>query len=192
MTATGISEVRSIELAGSQALRRLRHLRTESWIMLAGISAICAALIAFMALPRYALLKKSVEDDKGVFVGLANFQEYFTSVGLVQSISNSLTIAFLTMVIACTLAFIFAYGLTRTCMPFKRVFRAIATIPILAPSLLPAISLVYLFGNQGLIKGLLFGESIYGPIGIMIAMVFYIFPHVLMIMVTALSITDAR
>ncbi len=171
---------------------RLHNGGVEAWALLGGVSAIIIALVAFMALPLYALLKKSVEDDKGNFVGLDNFAEYFASVGLVQSITNSLTIALLTMVISCTLAFIFAYGLTRTCMPFKRGFRAIATIPILAPSLLPAISLIYLFGNQGIMKGLLFGESIYGPIGIMIAMVFYIFPHVMMIMVTALSTTDAR
>ncbi len=189
MSVTGITTPNGI---ASSRWARLRSLGTESWIMLAGILAICVALIAFMVLPLYALLKKSVEDDKGVFVGLANFQEYFTSAGLVNSITNSLTIAVLTMVISCTLAFTFAYGLTRSCMPFKRTFRAIAIIPILAPSLLPAISLIYLFGNQGVIKGLLLGESIYGPIGIMIAMVFYIFPHVMMIMVTALSTTDAR
>jgi iron(III) transport system permease protein len=171
---------------------RLRNGGVETWALLGGISAIIVALIAFMALPLYALLKKSVEDDKGNFIGLANFEEYFASVGLVESITNSLSIALATMLISCTLAFIFAYGLTRTCMPFKRLFRSIAIIPILAPSLLPAISLIYLFGNQGVIKGLLFGESIYGPIGIMIAMVFYIFPHVMMIMVTALSTTDAR
>ncbi len=191
MTAADIN-VRQKAGEASSAWSRLRHLGSESWIMLAGIIAIVVALLAFLALPLYALLKKSVENDKGAFVGTANFQEYFASPGLVQSITNSLTIAVLTMVIACFLAFLYAYGLTRTCMPFKKTFRAIATIPILAPSLLPAISLIYLFGNQGLIKGLLMGESVYGPIGIMIAMVFYIFPHVMMIMVTALSTTDAR
>ncbi|MGI9388319.1 MAG: putative 2-aminoethylphosphonate ABC transporter permease subunit [Methyloligellaceae bacterium] len=160
--------------------------------MLAGVASLCVALVALLVLPLYALLSKAVEDDKGAFVGLANFREYFASAGLVQSIGNSLTIAGLTMVIACILAFIFAYGLTRSCMPFKRTFRAIATIPILAPSLLPAIALIYLFGNQGMIKDLMLGASIYGPIGIMIGMIFYIFPHVLMIMVTALSTTDAR
>ena len=38
-------------------------------------------------------------------------------------------------------------------MPGRGVFRLVAQIPLLAPSLLPAISLVYLFGNQGLAKG---------------------------------------
>jgi len=189
MTATDVSAIAHVRPG---PLDRLRNLGFETWIMLGGVAAIVVALFAFMALPLYALLKKSVEDDKGNFIGLANFEEYFSSVGLVQSITNSLTIALFTMVVACVLAFIYAYGLTRTCMPFKKLFRALATIPILAPSLLPAISLIYLFGNQGMIKGALLGESIYGPIGILIAMVFYIFPHVMMIMVTALSTTDAR
>ncbi len=178
--------------AGPELLRRVRHYAAETWIMLAGIVVMCLALVLFIALPLYAMLSKSFEGPDGAFVGLSHYREYFSSIGLVQSIGNSLTIAILTMLIASSLAFVFAYGLTRSCMPFKRAFRAIATIPILAPSLLPAISLVYLFGNQGLIKGVLMGESIYGPIGIMIGMVFYIFPHVLMIMVTALSMTDAR
>jgi iron(III) transport system permease protein len=72
------------------------------------------------------------------------------------------------------------------------LFRIIALIPILAPSLLPAISLVYLFGNQGIIKGALMGQSIYGPIGVVIGSAFWTFPHALMILVTALSISDAR
>jgi len=98
----------------------------------------------------------------------------------------------LSTVICVLLAFAYAYGLTRTCMPARGLFRTIAQIPILAPSLLPAISLVYLFGNQGLAKGLLFGASIYGPIGIVIGEVFWTFPHALIIITTALAISDAR
>ncbi len=55
-------------------------------------------------------------------------------------------------------------------------------IPILAPSLLPAISLVYLFGNQGLLKDWMIGATIYGPIGIVIGEVFYTLPHAVMIL----------
>ena len=36
------------------------------------------------------------------------------------------------------------------------------------------------------------GESIYGPIGIIIGSSYWVFPHALMIVVTALSVTDAR
>ena len=74
----------------------------------------------------------------------------------------------------------------------KGFFKTIAMIPILVPSLLSGIALVYLFGNQGVIKSLLFGYSIYGTIGIIIAESFYTFPHALLIIMTAFSIADAR
>src|SRR3546814_10072344 len=77
-------------------------------------------------------------------------------------------------------------------MPFKGVFRLIAMAPILVPSLLPGIALVYLFGNQGMLKAFLLGESIYGPIGIVIGSVFFTFPHAMIIITTALAISDAR
>ncbi len=124
--------------------------------------------------------------------GLGNYIEYFSTPALFHSIYNSLIIAGITTVITVTLAFAFAYALTRSCMAFKGLFKTIAMVPILVPSLLPGIALVYLFGNQGMIKELLFGHSIYGPIGIVIASVFFTFPHALIIILTALSISDAR
>ena len=90
------------------------------------------------------------------------------------------------------LAFVYAYALTRSRMRFRGLFYAAAMLPLFAPSLLSAISLIYLFGNQGLLKGLLFGGSIYGANGIIVAQVFYCFPHALIIAVTALALADAR
>ena len=77
-------------------------------------------------------------------------------------------------------------------MPFKWFFKIVALIPLLTPSLLGGISLVYWFGNQGVAKSFLMGESIYGPIGIIIGSSYWVFPHALMVVITALSITDAR
>jgi iron(III) transport system permease protein len=156
------------------------------------VVAIVVALVLFVVLPLFALLGKAVEDHDGTFVGLANFAAYFGDPALAGNLFNSLWISALSTVICVTLAFVFAYGLTRTCMPGRGVFKAVAQIPILAPSLLPAISLVYLFGNQGLLKSWLMGASIYGPIGIVIGEVFWTFPHALIILTTALAISDAR
>ncbi len=74
----------------------------------------------------------------------------------------------------------------------KALFKTIAMIPILVPSLLPGIALIYLFGRQGVINWALFGNQIYGPIGIIISEVFFTLPHALIIIITALSIADAR
>lgn len=124
--------------------------------------------------------------------GLDNFVTYFSTPALFRSIQNSLFIAIVSTILTVALAFGFAYALNRSCMPFKGIFRTVAMVPILVPSLLPGIALVYLFGNQGMIKELLMGESIYGPIGIVIGSVFFTFPHALIIITTALAISDAR
>jgi len=124
--------------------------------------------------------------------GLSNFKTYFSTPALFQSIQNSMVIAAISTVITVTLAFWFAYALARSCMRFKGLFRVVAMLPILVPSLLPGIALVYLFGNQGMLKEFLMGHSIYGPIGIIIGSVFFTFPHAMIIISTALSISDAR
>ena len=124
--------------------------------------------------------------------GLDNYKTYFSTPSLFRSIENSIFIATISTLITVTLAFWFAYALTRSKMKYKGLFKLVALAPILVPSLLPGIGLVYLFGNQGVIKGLLFGESIYGPIGIVMGSVFFTFPHALLIITTALSISDAR
>ena len=124
--------------------------------------------------------------------GLENYRTYFSTPALFRSIENSLFIATISTIITVTLAFGFAYALTRSTMRFKGFFRLVAMLPILVPSLLPGIAMVYLFGNQGMLKELLMGESIYGPIGIVIGSVFFTFPHAMIIIITALSIADSR
>jgi len=124
--------------------------------------------------------------------GLDNYRAYFSNSALSSSIGNSIFIALVSTVITVTLAFGFAYALSRSMMRWKSTFRLIALMPILVPSLLPGIALVYLFGNQGVLKSVMMGESIYGPIGIVIGSVFFTFPHAFIIISTALSIADAR
>jgi len=159
-------------------------------ILLIAVTAIY--MLIALAFPMYAILSKGLQNKDGEFIGFENYINYFESPALVYSIYNSLFVAITTTFITVTLAFVFAYALTRSCMIGKTVFRSIAMIPILLPSLLAGIALVYLFGNQGIIKELLFGYEIYGPIGIIIAEVFYTFPHALLIIIIALSIADAR
>ncbi len=153
-------------------------------------------LVAWLALtvaaPLALLLVKSFQNGRGDFVGLANYARYFSTPALFATHENSVWVALAATVIVVPLAFVYAYALTRSCIPVRWLFQALALIPILAPSLLPAISLIYLFGNQGFFKTWMFGHSIYGPVGIVIAQVFYCFPHALMILVTALAMADSR
>lgn len=164
----------------------------DAWVMRACVGLLVVWLALIIALPLWALLSKSFQDGEGHFVGLANYIRYFSTPTLFGSIFNSLWVALVSTVIVIPLAFLYAYALTRSRMPAKGFFYAAALLPLFAPSLLSAISLIYLFGNQGLLKQLLFGAPIYGPVGIIIAQVFYCFPHALIILVTALALADAR
>jgi iron(III) transport system permease protein len=169
-----------------------RRLDRDDLLMRAGICLLIGWMLVTLVLPLWWLLSKSFQNQDGNFVGLANYVQYFSTPALFASVWNSLFIAFLSTAIVLPLAFVYAYALQRSCMRWKGLFQALALIPILAPSLLPAISLIYLFGNQGFLKDLMFGATIYGPIGIVISQVFYCFPHALMILVASLSMADAR
>jgi iron(III) transport system permease protein len=149
-------------------------------------------LLAFLALPMATLLVRAFQDQAGNFVGLANFAIYVATPSLLISAWNSVWTALVTTVLVVPLAFLYAYALTRSCLPFKGFFRAVMLIPILVPSLLPALALITLFGNQGLLRGWLMGGTIYGPGGIIAAQVFYCFPAAALILSVALSNADAR
>ncbi|OED96366.1 putative 2-aminoethylphosphonate ABC transporter permease subunit [Vibrio breoganii] len=162
-------------------------------LMLLGILGVLSLfMLVFILMPLWAMLTKSVQNSSGEFVGLENFITYFSSPSLWYSLTNTLTVGFLVMVIVGVLAFGYAFALTRSCMPFKTVFQVLGMAPILAPSLLPAISLIFLFGNQGVLKEWLGGHSVYGLIGITMGLVFWTFPHALMILTTSLRTSDAR
>jgi iron(III) transport system permease protein len=165
---------------------------SDTWLMRIGVVLLAAVLVLIIALPLYALLSKSFQNANGQFIGLANYIRYFSTPALFGSIFNSVGVALVTTAVVVPAAFVYAYALTRTTMPFKGLFYALALLPIFAPSLLSAISLIYLFGTQGLLRDLLFGASIYGPIGITVAQIFYCFPHAMIILVAALALADAR
>ncbi|HEV8256682.1 MAG TPA: putative 2-aminoethylphosphonate ABC transporter permease subunit, partial [Casimicrobiaceae bacterium] len=154
--------------------------------------ASCAVLAVFLVAPLAMILVKSMEDKSGAFVGLQLFREYLQNAALRDSAFNTLWVALVVTAITVPLAFTFAYALTRSCIPWKGAFRLIALTPILSPSMLAAISFIQWFGNQGALKSWMFGNTIYGPIGIIISSVYAIFPHALMIVLTSLLLADGR
>lgn len=145
-----------------------------------------------LVIPLGMMISRSFHDAQDNFIGLANYREYFNNPSLSQSINNSFFIATVSTAIVIVIAFTYAYALHRTCMRFKGFFKIMAMVPLLSPSLLKAIALVYWFGNQGVLKEVLFGHSIYGPIGIIIASVLWTFPHAVLMIGTALALSDMR
>jgi len=161
-----------------------------------GLAVLLLALGLFfvigLVLPVWTLLSKGLQDAQGNFVGLANFRAYFSEPQVSRVFFNSLKIALGSTVLTLVLAGIYAFALTHSRMPGRAFFRAVALVPLLTPSLLPGIALIYLFGTQGFFRDLLMGHRLYGPIGIVIGEVFFTFPIALMIILTSLLTIDRR
>jgi iron(III) transport system permease protein len=192
LSARCATRVSSIPVSHPAAAPRRSTLDRDRLFIGLGVLSMLALLVVIVVLPVAALVGQGFFDRAGSFVGLSNFVRYFESPALVQSAVNSVLLATVSSVICTAIAYVYAYALTLSRVPGKAVFRAIALVPLLAPSLLPAISLVYLFGNQGVFKGWMGDASIYGPLGIVLGSVFWTLPHALLILTTAMTTSDGR
>ena len=72
-----------------------------------------AGFTVFLALPLGMLIAKSFTDRGGDWVGISNYVTYLTNPARYVSLTNSLFVSSLTAVIVTTLAFGFAFALTR-------------------------------------------------------------------------------
>lgn len=161
---------------------------------------ILAFIIIIIIFPIGMLICKSFQNNSGEYVGLKNFYDYFTSRNMIISLKNTLFVSTISSVISIILAFIFAYGIQRTTIKFKEIFKYIGMLPLFAPTMMHGIALVYMFGRKGAVTtgffdnfpSLAFDINLYGPIGIIIAEVLFIFPQVFLVLNIALSVTDYR
>ncbi|WOE33325.1 MULTISPECIES: putative 2-aminoethylphosphonate ABC transporter permease subunit [unclassified Acinetobacter] len=145
-----------------------------------------------LIVPLLILLQSAFLDENQQFIGLENFKIYFSNPALISSIFHSLSIALSATLITVILASIYAFALINTQMKAKAFFKTVAFLPILAPAILPALALIYLFGQQGVFKDLLGSLEIYGPLGILISYCFWLFPAMVMLMSTAFRNIDQR
>lgn len=176
---------------------KFRGWRQTGWIERAAIALMVVGLCIMVMLPLFSLFEKAFQDKHGAYTGFANFSHYFTTPALLRSLQNTVTIAVLTSIISVTLAFFFAYALTRSGIRGKLAFKTIALLPLFAPTMLHGIGLTYLFGNQGMVTTGFFGHlpfswdiGLYGPTGIVMAEVLYTFPQACLILIVALGYAD--
>ncbi|MDN8229698.1 putative 2-aminoethylphosphonate ABC transporter permease subunit [Acinetobacter baumannii] len=156
------------------------------------LAAVAIALTLAIIAPLMMLFETAFFDENQNIIGLENFYNYFASPALLSSVFNSVWVSCAATVITVFLASIYAFALTNVNIKGKGFFKLVAFLPILAPSLLPSLALVYLFGKQGVFKPLLGDIQIYGPIGILISYCFWLFPAILMLMMVSFRSVDQR
>lgn len=153
---------------------------------------ILLSFVLFLVAPLIFIFIRAFQNEQMQWVGLSLFLDIVRAPGFFQSVRQSIYVGLSTVIVVIPLAYAFAFMLHRTSVPYKPLWELIALLPLLAPSLLPGISLVYLFGNQGLLKELVGSGSIYGFKGIVMGEAFYTFPHALMVLRTGLAMGDTR
>ncbi|AVD85319.1 putative 2-aminoethylphosphonate ABC transporter permease subunit [Pseudomonas sp. SWI6] len=181
----------SLPLNQGKAAPRVGVALSDRLFVVGGKSLLLILLVLAVLMPLLAIFWRGFSGEAGQGGGLLAARELFASDNFHWLLGNSLSVAFTVAVIVVPLAYLFAFALQRTLIPGKGLWRGISLLPLLAPSMLPAIALVYLFGNQGLLRGL-FDDNIYGFWGIVLGEAIYTFPHALMILLSALSLADAR
>ena len=94
-----------------------RRLDAERLVAYAGLTAFAVFLYVFLVWPMAQVLWRSLLDNDGRVIGLANYARYFRTPAIAASITNSLVVSTLAMILTVGLAFGYAYALTRTRMP---------------------------------------------------------------------------
>src|SRR6266446_2568975 len=161
--------------------RTVRHrLGIEDLVRYTLVVLFAAILYLFVLYPLLQVIWRSLLANDGTFVGWANYRRYFGTPAIAQSISNSLFVSIVSMAITVVLAFVYAFGLTRTRMRGRGLFRLVAMLPLFAPSLVQALAFIYVFGNNGILTRTIgLNVGIYGAKGIVLSEVFYCFRHAL-------------
>lgn len=164
----------------------------DRWLLAAAGVIAATPLLVFFVYPLFVAFARSFVTLDGN-VSLENYRVAFANPSFWNVTWNSLEMSLVTTACAMVLGFTLAYGVHRTRMPLKTVFTTVAMLPLLAPSLVQALGLIFLLGRNGVVNRTFdLGIEIYGFPGLVIANTLYVFPQVFLIISAALAVSDAR
>lgn len=164
----------------------------DEWLVWTCLGIPTLALLLFFGLPLLTIFWQSFVLIDGS-VGLGNYTAIPDTPGLVTAGINSIVVSVATTAVCMLLGFPMAYGLERSRMWLKPWVRLSLLLPLLAPSLVQGLGLLFLLGRNGLISrwsGV--EQNIYGFSGLLISNVFYALPQAVMIIQAALRNADSR
>ena len=166
-------------------IKRLTH----DPVLLSIVAVIFALLAIFIILPLVKVVQFSLWPG-GQF-NPKYFFNFFRKTYYWRPLINSMIVGSLVSLFGTIVAFIFAYGITRTDIPGKGIFRLIAIMPIVSPPFLIALAAILLLGNHGVITDALHLKwDIYGLPGLVLTETLAYFPIAFMILEGVLSKID--
>ncbi len=164
----------------------------DRWLLRACVGLPLGALLMFFGLPMLSIAWRSLMQEGGG-IGLANYLALLDTPGVWRAAANSMWLGMAATAITVVLAFVVAYGLERTCMQGRRFVAVSMALPLLAPSLVLGLGLIFLLGRNGLVGKLLgLRMDVYGFWGLLIADILYALPQAVLIIRAALRHGDVR
>ena len=134
-----------------------------------------AIVLVFIAYPLIEAVRLSFMKD-GVF-SLQTWKESLSPTYLV-ALWGSLRLGILTATISTLVGYMFAFLIERTSFRQKKLMTTLATMPVISPPFSLSLSIILLFGNNGLISKQLLhlNTSIYGLGGLTLVQIIGMFP----------------
>jgi len=156
------------------------------------ILVLFAIVVAFVAYPLFEAVRLTF-----VVNGQFTFDTWKTVLGNTQYLKalwGSIQLGICTATASTLIGFIFAFAVARTSMKGKKLVTALATMPVISPPFSLTLSIILLFGNNGLITKRLLGLenfSIYGLGGLTLVQTISMFPIAFLTMQGVLQAIDS-
>lgn len=168
---------------GKKAANRIHKINETKMIMrqpvlLVTIVVVISLLLVFVMYPLVKVLFFGLSNEEGM-PSLENLIHILNSPAYIKAMGRTLGLGLIVAFIATLIGYIFAYTITRTNAPCKRLLKIIATLPILSPPFILSLSIIFLFGKQGIITKNLLGitnNNVYGLGSLIIVQVISFFP----------------
>lgn len=164
-------------MSWNRTASELRRLTREPLLLLC-ILLVMACLAIFIVYPLYQILKSSFISPDGS-VSLSAYVGVLSGGQLFEALKNSLLLAVIVSILSTAIAYMFAYTFAYVKVPFKKLFNAVAILPVISPPFVISLSAILLFGKQGFVSKHLLGlenANIYGFKGLVLVQTLTYFP----------------
>ena len=155
---------------------QLRRLARDP-VFLALVAAVFAALLLFVVYPLAQVLITSFQGDAGWT--FAHYERIVQRRLYLNALLNSLEVALTVGVASVILGYLLAFVLGRGAVPLKKPLHMAAMLPIISPPFVTAVSILLLFGFNGLVTRRLLhlqDFNIYGYRGVVLSQIFTFAP----------------
>ena len=156
------------------------------------ILVLFAIVLTFVAYPLFEALRLTFVHE-GRF-SFAIWKEILTNRQYLGALAGSVKLGALTATLSTLIGFLFAFFVARTSMGGKKLVTALATLPVISPPFSLTLSIILLFGNNGLITKRILGLehfSIYGLGGLGLVQTISMFPIAFLTMAGVLEAIDS-